>query len=417
MQEEGKESLGLKARSKPTMPFTLLFVLSQSCHSNGHCRWQSREGVWFSLKDLLNKQFQVSLQNPKGSILKFQLCTHPAPQILCKNGVSTPACITVPGVPPSSTGKTLLIEQLEPNIPSMGIRLVYEDGDICEVTKIPRRTIVKIPCNQRAIFSSQNFAPQRAWEGKGREVCHYFVEFPASKFGCPTELEGSPATDQSNQLHVDTVTTFSHDHRHQQSTPERPVPEIMAVTGCVDSDPARTTRECHFAGKINLVLHGINFHALCNTPSPSISTTCINDFSRQFCVLIGGVECSRVSLVSQYQINCTVEKASGSDRDVVLKKRYLTSGVGGELGMVGREAEPAGVSGEESGGEVVIAFGGAVSFKERIDYRERFDKFVDMGVGGMKREIDELYRRAFASRGQRVIVCPPPCLLESGMLV
>ena len=47
-----------------------------------------------------------------------------------------------------------------------------------------------------------------------------------------------------------------------------------------------------------------------------------------------------------------------------------------------------------------MVFKSAVSFKERINYRERFAKFVDMGVGGMKREINELYRRAFASRGQ-----------------
>ena len=41
----------------------------------------------------------------------------------------------------------------------------------------------------------------------------------------------------------------------------------------------------------------------------------------------------------------------------------------------------------------------AVSFKEVIDFREKFSKFSDLGVGGLKREIDELYRRAFASRG------------------
>ena len=47
-----------------------------------------------------------------------------------------------------------------------------------------------------------------------------------------------------------------------------------------------------------------------------------------------------------------------------------------------------------------MVFKSAVSFKERINYRERFAKFVDMGVGEMKREINELYRRAFTSRGQ-----------------
>ena len=37
-----------------------------------------------------------------------------------------------------------------------------------------------------------------------------------------------------------------------------------------------------------------------------------------------------------------------------------------------------------------MVFKTAVSFKERINYRERFAKFVDMGAGGMKREINEL---------------------------
>ena len=41
-----------------------------------------------------------------------------------------------------------------------------------------------------------------------------------------------------------------------------------------------------------------------------------------------------------------------------------------------------------------MVFKSAVSFKERINCSERFAKFVDMGVGGMKREINELHRRS-----------------------
>jgi hypothetical protein len=426
--------------------------------------------VWYTLQELSKRQFHFPLSNPKGSILKFHLCSDlGVPQIQCRNGMKTPACINVPGVTPASTGKTPIIEQLEPNIPSMGIRLVYEDGDICEVTKVPRKTIIKIPCNQGAVYTSNNWNPQKVWEGKGKEVCHYFVDFPPSKFGCPSEL---PATsDQSDQLHAeDSVTTFSHQQNYQR-TPELPVPELTAVTGCVDSDPARTTRECHFAGKVNLVLHGINFHALCDpaTPSsPSISSKCAREFSRQFLVLVGELECAKVSLISQYQINCTVEKGSGVDLDVMIRRRSWSLE---ELGLTGsqvdqgdyREVEPGGDGGEGSGGvggvgsggdggagsggdrgvgsggdggagsggvggvgsggagfrgagvdrgvgtgtrgagsqeEEVANLLGAVSFKEKINYRERFDKFVDMGVGGMKREIDELYRRAFSSRGK-----------------
>lgn len=392
--------------------------------------------MWFNLEALINRQFQFPLSSPKGAILKFQVCSNPTLQTPCRNGAKSPACITVPGVTPSSTGKTPRIEQLEPNIPSMGIRLLYEDGDTCEVTKVPRRTIIKLPCNQGVVYSAQNWNPQKVWEGKGKEICHYFVEFPPSQFGCPRELGGSTTADQSNQLHVDTVTTFSH-HPHQQTLTGQTVPEITAVTGCVDSDPARTTRECHFAGKVNLVLHGINFHTLCNLEAPpssqSINGGCVRDFSKQFAVVVGQVECLHILLVSQYQINCTIEKGSGIDLDVVIKKRRslsfkassesnpTQSGVetGGVRG-VESAAEPAGLAashgGEMEEEEEVANLQRAVSFKEKINYRERFDKFVDMGVGGMKREIDELYRRAFASRGQGLKIaghhtCNSPALI------
>ena len=48
----------------------------------------------------------------------------------------------------------------------------------------------------------------------------------------------------------------------------------------------------------------------------------------------------------------------------------------------------------------ITSLEGAVSFREAIDFREKFSRFVELGVGGLKREIDELYRRAFASRGE-----------------
>ena len=50
--------------------------------------------------------------------------------------------------------------------------------------------------------------------------------------------------------------------------------------------------------------------------------------------------------------------------------------------------------------EVIARLEAAVSFKEAIDFREKFSRFVELGVGGLKREIDELYRRSFASRGE-----------------
>ena len=40
-----------------------------------------------------------------------------------------------------------------------------------------------------------------------------------------------------------------------------------------------------------------------------------------------------------------------------------------------------------------------MSFKERINYCERFAKFVDMGVGGMEREINELHVQEMSMQG------------------
>ena len=121
--------------------------------------------------------------------------------------------------------------------------------------------------------------------------------------------------------------------------------------------------------------------------------------------------------MSQYQINCTVEKATGLDQDVVVKKRspgQHNEGVAADGGVAADEGitEGEGIKEGITEGEGVATgrwghgnrwgrsrgvFKSAVSFKERIDYRERFAKFVNMGVGGMKREINALYRRAFAS--------------------
>lgn len=321
-------------------------------------------------------------------MIKFNLCSHPGPQIPCRNGAKAFACITVPGVKAASTGKDLKVEQLEPNIPSKGFRLMYEEGEICEVTKIPRRTIIKLPCSHEADYSQQNFHPKQAWEGKNKEICHYFVEFPPSKFGCPSESM------TASHISVGTVTTPS-GHRGTTADYVPPVPEILAITGCQDSDPARTTSGCHFAGKIKLVLHGINFHALCSstdagTPSLSISSLCVDSFEEQFSVRVGKVKCSHIALVSQYQINCTVEKAAGTNLDVLISRKSSS--------LEGADEKGDGVG--EGHVEEVAAIRSAVSFKERVNYRERFGKFVEMGVGGMKREISELYRRAFASRGK-----------------
>ena len=91
--------------------------------------------------------------------------------------------------------------------------------------------------------------------------------------------------------------------------------------------------------------------------------------------MVGTLECKEPLVVSEYQINCTLEKGSGQSLPVSIV--------------------------EASGNQGAVAvMEGALSFKEAVDFKSKFSKFVELGVGGLKKEINELYRRAFASRGE-----------------
>ena len=291
------------------------------------------------------------------------------------------------------------IEQLEPNIPNMGIRLVYEEGDVCEVTRIPRKTIIKLPCsNSESQWNenqkqAHNIYPRKAYEGKKKEICHYFVEFPPSKYGCPMEQDVEVPSHSSSSLPQALPSSGDVVQTEEEVNvlpvpltlqPPPPPPEILAVTGCQDSIPARTTKDCHFAGQVRLVLHGRHFHtAFCKSEGGAstayINTKCRSNFGDDVAVFVGDVRCDVATLISQYQINCTIVNGVGSQQDVVAKMK-----------------DPL----LDAEWRVMATLEEAVSFKERVNYRERFGKFVEHGVGGMKREIGELYRRAFASRGK-----------------
>ena len=107
-------------------------------------------------------------------------------------------------------------------------------------------------------------------------------------------------------------------------------------------------------------------------------------------------------VLSQFTLNCTVDRGAGEKLDVVV---YRGAGVRGQSSGLSEkdEGKSEGEGGEGEGGEgreVEMVLEGVVSFKEAINFREKFSKFSELGVGGLKREIDELYRRAFASRGR-----------------
>lgn len=353
--------------------------------------WRSAEGVTYDLNIFNTRKFDISLPNPRGSVLKFLLCPHDVlnPLINCNNEKRSPTCLTVPGVKPTSTGFLPRVEQLEPNVPGSGFKLVYEDGETCEVTNQPRITTINLPCNPFTNYKPQHFNPRKSWEGQKSEVCHYFIEFSPSSFGCPSlasevEIEGG-----SDQQHGGIM----------KGKDAEVLPQIWAVSGCEDSSPVRTTEDCHFAGNVKLVLHGLNFDHLCNGgmsrhDGESLSSggsgsqfsfnsaQCTDNFNKNYGVYVGDTKCQKVSVLSPFQINCTVEGAHGIGVDIAIKKPGIHS-----------ETEA------NSDGVLVSVLNQAVSFKEAINFRDKFAKFVELGVGGLKKEIDELYRRAFASRG------------------
>ena len=311
----------------------------------------------------------------------------------------------MPGVKAASTGLLPRVEQLEPNVPGSGFKLIYEDGVICEVTNRPRTTTVSLPCNPFTNYKPQHFNPRKAWEGQKSEVCNYFVEFSPSSFGCPS-IGNSPETDSEEE-------GGESDEQHggiMKGRNTEPHPQIWAVSGCEDSSPIRTTEDCHFAGKVRLTIHGLNFDQFrYNDAAPRDGTTttrsglvspfafnsalCTDNLNKYYGVYIGSVRCQTVVVLSPFAINCTVEGAHGVGVAVTIKKLHEPT------------ANDAATEGQTpkmsmSTMQVVSVLNQAVSFKEAINFREKFAKFVELGVGGLKKEIDELYRRAFASRGK-----------------
>ena len=180
----------------------------------------------------------------------------------------------------------------------------------------------------------------------------------------------------------------------------------LPVTGCSDSSPPHTTTDCHYAVPTHLSLHGLNFDLLCSETPPSPPGTqelvkpeklpdrsginvgvCTQNFKKHYSIHVGHYDCQDPKVLSDFAINCTLNGGTGTELDVVIERK---------------------VHGDDPNGGVMASLSGSVSFKEGIDFKEKFGKFVELGVGGLKREIDELYRRAFASRGGS------RCMLRNG---
>ena len=215
-------------------------------------------------------------------------------------------------------------------------------------------------------------------------------------------------------IHVYFITHFV--PPHHTPPPITLPPSPPPVQGCVDSLPLLNTEDCHYAGHIMLSLHGLYLDLLC----PDITThkqqqqqqqqqqqhqtqrfsiiRCTNHFRKHYSVYVGPFLCRDPTIHSKFTINCTVERGAGEHLDVIVYRNADSQDPN-----AASKGKGAG-EGERGEEEVEMVLERAVSFKEAINFREKFDKFVELGVGGMKKEINELYRRAFASRGEH---CTP----------
>ena len=76
-------------------------------------------------------------------------------------------------------------ESLHPGLPGAGFQLMFDGGEVCEVTKKPRKTIIKFPCAADTDTDVATLSPLTAYEGEHKLVCNYFIKFPPSQLGCP----------------------------------------------------------------------------------------------------------------------------------------------------------------------------------------------------------------------------------------
>lgn len=155
---------------------------------------------------------------------------------------------------------------------------------------------------------------------------------------------------------------------------------LFIVSGCINSDPIKTTNNCLPNSEQTLTIHGTGFIALCpdNDHNTIIDYNhCTHHIQNNYCVFVGNTKCIQLKMNNMYKLTCTLASGNGNELPVMITR----------------------LSGECVMKDVVAVMAGAVSFKPVINYREMFNQFVEYGVGGLKGQIDELYRRAFASRG------------------
>lgn len=314
----------------------------------------SQTGIKFDFSELRNDQFITTLSSPKNAKLQVKICN----RFNCdKSNVKSYGCIYVEGLEPESTGKDKQIVPLEKNAISAGVKIRITDGAMCEVTKKARTTELHLPCVTEYTADVGILRIKEAFEGSQNNICNYTVIFSPSKYGCP----------------------FSSNHRISH------VPKITAVAGCVDSSPLLNTKNCkpgHTITIYGMYFYSIvtgknsgfdNIHYQRDTLKIPATTYATAQYQNQ--ILVGEEICKDLTIISEFVMKC--------------KLPTVKVGIGLDLSLIQLS--------RDNKISTVALFPNAISFKEK-NIHNVMSKLTEFGVGGLKKEIKELYRRAFASR-------------------
>lgn len=173
----------------------------------------------------------------------------------------------------------------------------------------------------------------------------------------------------------------------------------------MDSDPKRTTTNCPGSGGKPLTIRATGISSLCPDHTHNHahlvidSDQCTGHIRDNYCVTVGDSECTQLSVEGYFTLTCTLGVGSGSDLSVRITRRDPGSKTCDcrSCDSSSKSCDPGSKS-----CDIVAELVKAVSYKSTVNFRDIFDRFVEYGVGGLKKEVDELHRRAFASRG---VVC------------
>ena len=91
----------------------------------------------------------------------------------------------MPGLKPTSAGRDRKFHHIVAGDPGRGILLTLEAGEVCELTKKPRKTLLQFPCDPSIHNEPSQLTILKSYEGQNKLICNYYVNFAPSQLGCP----------------------------------------------------------------------------------------------------------------------------------------------------------------------------------------------------------------------------------------